>query len=117
MPSTFAPDPVRLGTGAGTAAAQAALPRLVADTVNGGWDPVAAGATAGTPGTYTPAGAAVPANRAALISTPIVASPATAWTTGQHIITADTQHSHWSGTAWVAGDALVGGETVATGGK
>jgi hypothetical protein len=107
---TFSPDPVRLGTGAGTAAAQAAQPRLVADTVNGGWDPApipATGATAGTPGTFTPAGAVTPASRTAMITAGIVATPQTVWTTGQYVATADSQHSHWSGTAWVAGDAAL----------
>lgn len=108
MAVTFAPDPVHLGAGAGTAAQQTAQPRLVADTVNGGWDPVATGATAGIPGTYTPAGAAVPANRAALST--VTASPATKWTVGQHVVTADTQHSYWSGTAWTSGDAPVTAE-------
>jgi len=115
MPSTFSPDPTHLDVGAGTAAAQAARPRMVADHANGGWDPApiaATGATAGAPGSYTPAGAVVPANRAALTS--VVASPATAWTTGQYVVTADTQHSHWSGSAWVAGDALVAGAEAST---
>src|SRR4029453_13928212 len=47
--------------------------------------PPATGATAGTPGTWTPAGSTPPADAAALIAgTPntVVASPATAWTTG-----------------------------------
>lgn len=63
----------------------------------------ATGATAGTPGSYTPTGATVPANLAALAT--VTASPATAWTTGQYVQTADTQHNHWSGSAWAAGDA------------
>lgn len=108
MPSTFSPDPQHLAAGPGTAAAQAARPREVADLANGGWDPApvaATGATAGTPGTYTPAGAVAPVNRAALST--VTASPATAWTVGQHVVTADTQQSHWSGTAWVAGAATV----------
>jgi hypothetical protein len=67
--------------------------------------PAATGATAGIPGTYTPAGAAVPANLAALISKPVVASPTTAWTTGQYVSTADGAKNHWSSTAWVAGAA------------
>lgn len=63
----------------------------------------ATGATAGTPGTFTPAGAAAPADLAAMAS--ITASPATAWTTGQHVITADTQHCHWDSDSWETGDA------------
>jgi len=64
---------------------------------------VATGATAGTPGTFTPAGATPPENLAAMSG--IVAAPATAWTTGQHVILGDASHAHWSSSAWVAGDA------------
>jgi hypothetical protein len=64
----------------------------------------ATGATAGTPGTFTPSGATTPANLAGL--TGVTASPATAWTTGQHVILGDATHAHWDGTApWVAGNA------------
>ena len=67
----------------------------------------ATGATAGTPGTWTPAGSDAPANLAALQgATPaIVASPTTAWTTGQRVVLGDGSAAHWSGTAWVAGQA------------
>ena len=64
---------------------------------------VATGATAGAPGSFTPAGATVPANLAAM--TGITANPATAWTTGQHVVLGDASHAHWTGTAWAAGDA------------
>ena len=63
----------------------------------------ATGATAGTPGSFTPGGATVPANLAALSS--VTASPATAWTTGQYVATGDTIHAHWTGSAWATGDA------------
>jgi hypothetical protein len=63
----------------------------------------ATGATAGTPGYYTPSGANVPANLAAL--TGIAATPATAWLTGTYILTADLTANHWSGSAWVEGKA------------
>ncbi len=63
----------------------------------------AAGATAGAPGYFTPSGATVPANMAALSG--IVASPATAWATGQYVITADLLANHWTGSAWAAGKA------------
>lgn len=69
----------------------------------GGGAPAATGATAGSPGSFTPAGAAPPANLAAM--TGIVATPATAWTTGQHVVLGDASHCHWDGAAWVAGDA------------
>jgi len=63
----------------------------------------ATGATAGAPGFFTPSGATTPANLAAL--TGVTASPATAWTPGQYVITADLVANHWSGSAWVAGKA------------
>jgi hypothetical protein len=63
----------------------------------------ATGAAMGAPGYYTPSGATVPANLAAL--TGITAAPATAWTTGSYVITADLLANHWSGSAWVAGKA------------
>src|SRR5262245_17614925 len=50
-----------------------------------GWSNAGAaptGATAGTPGIYTPAGAQAPLSVAAL--TGVTAVPATAWTTGQY---------------------------------
>jgi hypothetical protein len=63
----------------------------------------ATGATAGAPGYFTPTGASSPANLAAL--TGVTASPNTAWTTGQYVITADLLAAHWSGTAWATGKA------------
>lgn len=64
--------------------------------------PVAAtGATAGTPGTFTPSGAVPPANLAAM--TGITASPNTAWTTGQSVLLGDASSAHWSGSAWATG--------------
>ena len=71
----------------------------------GGVPPVvpATGATAGSPGTFTPAGSTPPANFAALAT--VTASPTTAWTTGQHVVLGDATTAHWSGTAWVAGAA------------
>ena len=66
----------------------------------------ATGATAGTPGSFTPAGATVPADLAALqsASPAVVASPNTAWTTGQSV-NLGTGSAHWSGSAYVAGPA------------
>jgi hypothetical protein len=61
----------------------------------------ATGATAGQPGYFTPSGATVPANLAAL--TGLTAAPATAWTTGQYVITADLLAAHWGGSSWLAG--------------
>jgi hypothetical protein len=61
----------------------------------------ATGATAGAPGYFTPSGAQIPANLAAL--TGITASPTTNWTTGQYVITADLLANNWTGAAWAAG--------------
>jgi len=78
-------------------------------TVNQGVS--ATGATAGTPGTWTPAGSTPPATVAALIAgTPntVTASPTSAWTTGQYVQTqtaGTSGQAHWSGTAWVSGPA------------
>lgn len=66
----------------------------------------ATGATAGTPGTWTPPGATPPASVAAIGA--VVASPATAWTSGQYVQTGTAGvpgQAHWSGTAWTAGPA------------
>jgi hypothetical protein len=58
----------------------------------------ATGATAGAPGSFTPAGAVAPANLTAMGG--ITASPATAWTTGQYVVLGDNSHAYWSGSAW-----------------
>jgi hypothetical protein len=66
----------------------------------------ATGATAGIPGSFTPAGCTVPANLAGM--TGITATPGTAWTTGQYVQTALTGapgRVTWSGTGWVGGVA------------
>jgi hypothetical protein len=63
----------------------------------------ATGATAGKPGTFTPAGTATPANLASM--TGIVASPTSAWTSGQRVVLADSSTASWNGSAWVAGAA------------
>jgi hypothetical protein len=68
----------------------------------------ATGAVAGTPGAWTPAGSVSPADAAGATASAVVASPTTAWTTGQYMqgTTAGTGgEMHWSGTAWVAGKA------------
>jgi hypothetical protein len=61
----------------------------------------ATSAVAGAPGYFLPTGATTPANLAAL--TGITASPATAWTSGQFVITGDLLAANWSGSAWVVG--------------
>jgi hypothetical protein len=65
----------------------------------------ATGATAGIPGTYTPAGSDGPDSLAALQAGGITASPATAWTTGQYIGLDDGTHAYWDGDSWEAGEA------------
>jgi hypothetical protein len=64
---------------------------------------VATGATAGSPGSFTPSGSSVPANLAALAD--VIATPSSAWTTGQHVVLGDASKAYWNGTAWVAGQA------------
>lgn len=66
----------------------------------------ATGATAGTPGTWTPSGATPPATVSALQAAGIAPSPATSWTTGQYVQTATAGapgQAHWNGSAWVSG--------------
>ena len=81
----------------------------------------ATGATAGTPGTWTPGGSTPPSSVANLIAgTPnaVTASPNTAWTTGQYVQTGTAGvggQAHWDGTAWVTGvGALVADEEPAS---
>lgn len=64
----------------------------------------ATGATAGTPGTFTPAGSNVPYGITDLGT--VVASPLTAWTTGQHVVLGDGTSAFWDGTSYEAGQAL-----------
>jgi hypothetical protein len=63
----------------------------------------ATGATAGSPGTFTPSGATAPANLAAMSG--ITASPTTAWTTGQYVTLGDSTNAYWDGSAWQTGMA------------
>lgn len=65
----------------------------------------ATGATAGTPGTYTPANSYGPLDLAELTASGITATPGTAWTTGQFITLRDGSTANWNGTAWEAGVA------------
>lgn len=62
------------------------------------------GATAGTPGSFTPSGATPPANLTALQAASIAATPSTAWTTGQYVALG-TGTAHWTGSAWATGAA------------
>jgi len=65
---------------------------------------VATGATAGSPGQWTPAPAYGPEDLADLTPA-IVASPTTPWTSGQFVTLEDGTFAHWDGTAWAAGKA------------
>lgn len=73
--------------------------------------PPAEGATAGTPGAWTPSGYFPPANPAAVIAgepEEITASPSTAWTTGQYVQTRAPGAGgrvYWDGDEWLAGTA------------
>lgn len=65
---------------------------------------VVTGVTAGTPGTFTPAEATIPANLTALQSLGALGQT-TAWTTGQYVNLGDASKAYWNGTAWASGTA------------
>jgi hypothetical protein len=62
---------------------------------------VSTGATAGAPGTWTPPGSEPPYDVSGMGG--VTASPATAWTTGQHVVTSSGARVNWSGTKWASG--------------
>ncbi|ATI18637.1 major tail protein [Streptomyces phage Amethyst] len=64
---------------------------------------IATGATAGTPGSFTPEGSIVPANLAAMAD--VIATPTSAWTTGQNVVLGDASTAHWDGDSWASGSA------------
>ncbi|USH45850.1 major tail protein [Streptomyces phage VieEnRose] len=66
----------------------------------------ATGATAGIPGAFTPTGATPPADLEALQGSTIVASPGTAWTTGQYVALGDLTSAYWDGDSWESGAAV-----------
>jgi hypothetical protein len=66
-------------------------------------DNPATGATAGTPGTWTPDPAVRPSNFTEMDA--IIATPTTAWTTGQYVVLADNSHAFWNGSTWQSGEA------------
>jgi hypothetical protein len=59
------------------------------------------GATAGTPGSFTPEGATAPADLASLQAMGALGQT-TAWATGEYVVLGDASQAHWSGTAWAA---------------
>jgi hypothetical protein len=64
----------------------------------------AAGATAGEPGAFTPAGAALPANLTALKAA-IDLGSAAAWAKDEYVVLDDGSKAYWDGTTWKAGKA------------
>lgn len=65
-------------------------------------------ATAGTPGTWQPAGSTPPADVAALQASGITAIPSTAWAEGEYVQTLTfgaAGEATWTGTGWVGGRA------------
>lgn len=67
--------------------------------------PLATGATAGIPGSFTPGGSTPPADLPALQASSIVASPTTAWTTGQYVVLGDNSHAFWDSDSYEVGAA------------
>lgn len=69
---------------------------------------MATGATAGTPGAWTPNGSTPPADAADANTKAVVASPATAWTTGEYVqgsTSGAAGEMHWTGSTWATGQA------------
>jgi hypothetical protein len=64
----------------------------------------ATGATAGTPGTYTPAGTRPPASYTAI--TKLTATPTARWTTGQYVKAANNDEAWWDDNSWEHGRAV-----------
>lgn len=62
------------------------------------------GVTAGTPGSFTPAGCLVPQTLTSLQARGALGQTA-AWTTGQRVVLGDASNAYWNGTAWTAGSA------------
>lgn len=108
-----------LTTGAnGTVAARASGPNRIGIALTAATDtnlvrwldvesrpaPKATTATAGTPGTFTPAGSVTPTNLADMAG--VTASPTSAWTVGQRVVTSSGAEVYWNGTAWAAGRAV-----------
>jgi hypothetical protein len=70
-------------------------------------------ATAGTPGTWAPAGSDKPADSAQATQWGVTASPATPWTTTQYVqgsTPGAPGEMTWTGSAWVGGRAPLADE-------
>jgi len=66
--------------------------------------------TGGTPGSFSPAGQAPPADLTTLKADAVIgdagtSKPGNAWTTGQYVVLGDKSQAHWDGNAWVVGKA------------
>lgn len=67
--------------------------------------PVATGATAGIPATLTPVDSYPPETLALLQAGSVIASPLTAWTTGQYLVLGDDSEAYWDSNSWEPGRA------------
>jgi hypothetical protein len=92
-----------LGAASGPLAGTASMPCIGKPLISKGVMAAAAtGATAGTPGTWTPGGSRPPNNMTEMSA--VTASPATAWTTGQYVKALGEEY-YWNGTDWALGRA------------
>lgn len=65
---------------------------------------VPTGVTPGTPGSFNPSGATLPANITALRALGALGET-TAWTTGQYVVLGNAAQVSWDGTGWITGAA------------
>lgn|SRR5262245_33222494 len=64
--------------------------------------PPSTGATAGSPGVWTPTGSNRPDTLADLQASTVTASPTTAWAADEFVVVEDGSAATWDGTGWVA---------------
>lgn len=62
------------------------------------------GVTEGTPGSFTPAGAQVPADLAALQALGALGQTGAWATSGDFVVLGDASHAYWDGSAWTVGE-------------
>jgi len=62
------------------------------------------GVTAGTPGSFTPAGTLLPKSLAHLQSMGALGET-TGWSVGQNVVLDDASTAHWDGSVWASGAA------------
>jgi hypothetical protein len=60
----------------------------------------ASGATAGSPGTFSPTGAASPASLVALRASEVIAAPSSAWLASDYVLLGDNTQARWDGDSW-----------------